>query len=90
MPEGDGSGRLDRIEAILQTLAERQLADHEENQAEHKRLLQWQVLTQKRIDRLLDSQEQHKQRMAHLDERIDKLVSAIRDLIDHIPPENLC
>ena len=85
MAEPNGTGRLDRIEAILQTLAERPLADHEENQAEHKRLMQWQVLTQERIDRLLDSQEQHKERMAHLDARVDKLVSAIGRLIENLP-----
>jgi hypothetical protein len=80
----NGSGRLDRIESILQELAERQRADHEEFTRDHQQLLKWQVLTQDRIDRLFDLTdrnaaqiERNSVQIGQLSDRIDKLVIAI-------------
>ena len=79
MPEPNGSGRLDRIEAILQRVAENQLAMQEHHDSEFKQLMTWQVLTQDRLDRM-------ERKFESLTERIDNLVSAIGELIQRLPP----
>lgn len=88
----NGSGRLDRIESILQELAERQRADHEEFTRDHQQLLKWQVLTQDRIDRLFDLTdrnaaqiERNSVQIGQLSDRIDKLVIAIGSLVERLP-----
>lgn len=88
----NGSGRLDRIESILQELAERQRADHEEFTRDHQQLLKWQVLTQDRIDRLFDLTdrnaaqiERNSAQIGQLSDRIDKLVIAIGSLVERLP-----
>ena len=88
----NGSGRLDRIESILQELAERQRADHEEFTRDHQQLLKWQVLTQDRIDRLFDLTdrnaaqiERNSVQIGQLSNRIDKLVIAIGSLVERLP-----
>ena len=88
MAEGNGSGRLDRIEAILEGLAERQREfaaiqerDHEEFKRDHKQLMTWQVLMQEKMERFADERKQ-------ADDRVDKLVSAIGELIRQGPRPN--
>ncbi len=81
----NGSGRLDRIESILQELAERQRADHEEFTRDHQQLLKWQVLTQDRIDRLFDLTDRNAAQIGQLSDRIDKLVIAIGSLVERLP-----
>ena len=92
MPEPNGSGRLDRIETLLDKLAERQRElserqrefqviqehDHEEFKRDHQQLMTWQTLTQDRIDRLFEISQAN-------EERVAKLVSAIGKLIDRMP-----
>jgi hypothetical protein len=88
----NGSGRLDRVERILQELAERQQTDHEqftENHEQfvrdHQQLLKWQVLTQDRIDRLFDLTDRNAAQIGQLSDRIDKLVIAIGSLVERLP-----
>jgi predicted transcriptional regulator len=99
MPE-NGSGRLDRIEVLLQQLAERQTEfheelrdlkavianDHERYDREMRQHLTWQVLTQEKMD-------SERKRLTELyettDKRIAELVSSIGELIARIPPQNL-
>jgi hypothetical protein len=89
MPEGNGSGRLDRIEALLESIIE-----HHER--EMKQLLTWQVLMQDKMDRWHDymraqermveaEREARKEADKALDARMDKLVSAIMQLVDRLP-----
>ncbi len=78
MPEANGSGRLDRIEAILQKVAENQLVVQEHHDHEFKQLMTWQVLTQDRLDRM-------ERKFESLTERMDKLVLAIGDLVQRLP-----
>ena len=100
MAETNGSGRLDRIEAILDKLAERQREfqiilenDHERFERENGQHLTWQVLTQEKMEKAQAEAAAERKRLdalsAETDKRIADLVSAIRDLIERIPPENL-
>ena len=93
MAEGNGSGRLDRIEAVLETVGKRldqislvQERDHEEFTRDHKQLMTWQVLMQ---DKMEKDREEQKAKNAALDARVDKLVSSIGELISRIPPAAL-
>ena len=70
----NGSGRLDRIEHILELVATNQLAMQEHHDEEFKKLMTWQVLTQGQIEKQTAAQ-------AALDARVDKLVTAIGELI---------
>lgn len=83
----NGSGRLDRIERILQDLAERQRTDHEEFTRDHQQLLKWQVLTQDRIDRLFELTDRNAVQIGQLSDRIDKLVVAIGSLVERLPTQ---
>jgi len=48
------------------------------------------MVVQSRIERLQsEALEESRARQKYLDDRVDKLVSAIGDLISRIPPENL-
>ena len=84
MPD-NGSGRLDRIEQILEELAERQRIDHEEFTRDHQQLMKWQVLTQDRIDRLFELTDRNASQIDRLSERIDKIVIAIGSLVERMP-----
>lgn len=92
MPETNGGGRLDRIEAILERTGQRLdeltekfhlMVDHHE--AEFKQLMTWQVLMQEKMDRFErerdDSRKRLDQMWANTDARIEKLVSAIGALV---------
>lgn len=96
MPEGNGTGRLDRIEANLERVAERlneltthfhEMVDHHEH--EFKQLLTWQVLMQDKIERMAATQAAEQRRLDALSEKTDKriadLVSAIGKSIDGLP-----
>ena len=93
MAEGNGSGRLDRIEAVLETVGKRldqislvQERDHEEFTCDHKQLMTWQVLMQ---DKMEKDREEQKAKNAALDARVDKLVSSIGELIGFLSGANL-
>ena len=137
MPE-NGSGRLDRIEAILERLAaaneDRQamwnaiVETHSSVESLRDSMIQTRISvedTRRSVEALRDSMtvlrisaeslveatrnsveeskalrkklDEHEQRMEQaqelrerrMDARIENLLSAIRDLIDRIPPENL-
>jgi hypothetical protein len=83
---GNGGERLDRIERLLENLAERQESDHEFVMSEIKSMLKWQVLTQGQIDEMVRSQKAEREASQVRDERVDKLVSAIGRLIERMPP----
>jgi hypothetical protein len=100
MPEPNGSGRLDRIEANLERASERinqltermnAMADHHD--AEFKQLLTWQVLMKDKMDRAQADAERERKRLDTLsaitDERIADLNSAIRGLIERLPGDSL-
>ena len=93
MPEGNGSGRLDRIETSLNQLTEKfhLMVDHHD--AEFKQMLTRQVLTRGKMEQLAATQAAEQKRLNTLSENTDKrvadLVGAVRDLIARIPPENL-
>ncbi len=93
MAETNGSGRLDRIEAILERLAEVQERDHEEFTRDHKQLMTWQVLMQDKMDKAEAARQKDREdaarESARLDARVDKLVSSIGELIARIPPASL-
>jgi hypothetical protein len=92
MAEGNGSGRLDRIEASLEATTTRLnqltekfhlMVDHHD--AEFKQLMTWQVLMQDRFEKQFAIQEAEQKRLNTLsetsDKRIGELVSAIGALI---------
>ena len=89
MAEPNGSGRLNRIEALLDKMADRldkvatmgylhdEVLSRLEANAEALDI---------KVDKLVESQ---KRQGEALDKRAGDLVGAIRDLIDRIPPESL-
>lgn len=85
MTEANGSGRLDRIEVLLDKLAERQKEfqiiqehDHERFNREMQQHLTWQVLTQEKMD----SERQRLDALSeNTDRRIAELAAAIGGLI---------
>ncbi len=84
--EGNGSGRLDRAEALLDKLAERISTTtwlHEE------RLLKIEA----NIEQMQEDEKAYRtaqrERDAAADARVDKLVSSIGNLISNIPPAAL-
>ena len=81
MAETNGSGRLDRIEAILEALAENQQAIQQQHNDDFKKVMTWQVLMQEKFERMAEKQERTDKRMAETDERIQALVSAIGEFI---------
>ena len=74
MAETNGSGRLDRIEVILQALAENQQAIQQQHDDDFKKLMTWQVLMQDKFERMAEKQQ-------ITDDRIQALVSAIGEFI---------
>ncbi len=93
MAADNGTGRLDRLEAILDKVGERldrlsliQDRDHEEFTRDHKQLMTWQVLMQDKMDRMASDQQAELLRLntlsAKTDERIAALVAAIGQLIE--------
>jgi hypothetical protein len=92
MAETNGGGRLDRIEAILERLAQAQERDHEEFTRDHaqftrdhKQLMTWQVLMQDKMDKFAAERDAERKRLDQLSEKTDiriaELVSAIGALI---------
>jgi hypothetical protein len=85
MPEENGTGRLDRIERILDALAVKLAAMNdqfdrmrEEHNRDYKQLMTAQVLMQDNLRILVENQK-------HFDQRVDKLVSAIGEFIRSRP-----
>ncbi len=85
MAETDGGGRLDRAEAILARLAITQEQDQERHKRDFKQLLNWRVLMQDQIEAARTEEQEYRReqrdRETRLDQRVDKLVSAIGELI---------
>lgn len=88
----NGNDRLDRIERILESVAERQdaltrqhEAEHEMVMAEIKALLKWQVVMQSQLDEVLGERRKDREASRLRDERVDKLVSAIGQFVSAIP-----
>lgn len=98
MPEGNGAGRLDRIEANLEEvtirlnrLAAAQELDHEEFKRDHQQLMTWQVLMQDKMDKFSADRNAERKRLDQLweqtDGRVADLVSSIGKLIERTPVE---
>ena len=85
MPETNGRGRLDRIEAILDRVAAHQLAMQEQHERDFKQLMTWQVLAQDRMDRVDHKFDAFLERVDGIAERIDKLVVGIGEVIQRLP-----
>ncbi|HEY3938059.1 MAG TPA: hypothetical protein VGL97_11545 [Bryobacteraceae bacterium] len=82
MAEGNGRGRLDRIEANLERATERineltenfhRMIDHHD--AEFKQMMTWQVLMQDKMDRQTAMQAAEQQRLNTLSENTDKRIA---------------
>lgn len=90
MPEENGFVTGDaRVDEALKRM-------HERNDARFKSIedaLLVQVMLEKRMGELMKDQADylasHETRLRSLDERVDKLVTSIGELIRRIPPENL-
>jgi hypothetical protein len=86
MPEGNGSGRIDRIEALLEKMAERTTTNawlHEQ------RLLK----IEENLEQMQDEEKAYRtaqrERDAAADARFDKIVLFIGELISRISPTAL-
>jgi hypothetical protein len=80
LPEANGTGRLDRIEAALETAGHRinelterfnAMVDHHDH--EFKQLLTWQVLMQEKMDRCDRNWEREQEEAARERNRLDAL-----------------
>ncbi len=78
MPEGNGTGRLDRIEAVLDKVGDRL-----------DKLATSHYLHDERLSRIEADIEGLLRVQKQADQRVGDLVGAIRDLIGRIPAENL-
>jgi len=76
----NGSGRLDRIERVLELLVNNQLAIQEQHDQDFKKLMTWQVLMQDKFEKLSAKVDRQAELQAGLIERIDKLVIAIGEI----------
>jgi len=96
MAETNGTGRLERIEANLETTTQRLnqltekfhlMVDHHD--AEFKTMMTWQVLMQDRFEKQVAAQQVEQARLNQLSEQTDKrmadLVGAIGSLIASRP-----
>ena len=91
MADKNGSGPLDRIEALLRNVAERQREfhlvqehDHEESKRDHKPLMTCQVLMQEKMDRwdghwerMQATQQAEQKRLDTLSETTDKRIGQL-------------
>jgi hypothetical protein len=93
MAEGNGSGRLDRIEASLEATTTRLnqltekfhlMVDHHD--AEFKQLMTWQVLMQDRFEKQFAIQEAEQKRLNTLSETSDKHIGELVSAIRHTDP----
>lgn len=78
---GHGTSRLDRIERIMEFLAEDHLKFREEHvkfREEHNHLLAAQILLTDRMDRLAEAQK-------HTDESLNTLILTVDDLFRRRP-----
>ncbi len=73
MAEGNGIGRLDRIEALLDKLADRQREfqiiqehDHEDFKRDDAQSMKWQVLMQDNTDRFSADRDRERERLDQL------------------------
>jgi hypothetical protein len=96
MPEDNGTGRLDRIERILDAIAVKLAATNndfdrmrEEHDRDYKQLMTAQVLMQDNLRILTENTQEHlriqTENQKHFDQRVDKLVSAIGEFIRSRP-----
>ena len=83
----NGSGRLNRIERVLELLVNNQLAIQEQHDQHFKKLMTWQVLMQDKfesltikVDSITGKLDRQAELQAGLIERIDKLVIAIGEI----------
>ncbi len=85
MPEGNGTGRLDRVERLVESLALVFDRMREEHDRDYKQLMTAQVLMQDNLriltEKMQDSVSIQAENQKYLDQRVDKLVSAIGEFI---------
>ncbi|MDQ6678659.1 MAG: hypothetical protein M3Z09_15365 [Acidobacteriota bacterium] len=82
MEAGNGAGdpsssRLDRIEAIMDTMA----ADHEQFRQEHKMLLRAQVIMQNTMERIAEKHERLAEAQRNSEEKLNVLLATVDDWI---------
>ena len=96
MPDENGTGRLDRIERILDAVTVSLAATNdgftrmrEEHDRDFKQLMTAQVLMQDNLrimaEKMQDNQKIQVENQKQFDQRVDKLVSAIGEFIRHAP-----
>ncbi|MFN0171868.1 MAG: hypothetical protein ACKV22_36100 [Bryobacteraceae bacterium] len=74
---GNSPGRLDRIEAIIEALANRQALIEDE----FSRLLKAQVVTVDTVQQLAKEIGELREAQKHTDERMNALISVVDDLV---------
>ena len=96
MAEGNGTGRLDRIEALLEIVGERlnklgerqsafqvtQERDHDEFARDHKQLMTWQVLMQDKMEKFDAERAVERKRLDTLWENTDKRIADLVGAIE--------
>jgi hypothetical protein len=93
MAEGNGSGRIERIEALLEKMAERieKMAERTTTNAwlHEQRLLK----IEENLEQMQDEEKAYRiaqrERDAAADARVDRIVTSIGELISRIPPAAL-
>lgn len=96
MPDGNGTGRLDRIERILDAVAVKLAATNdqfdrmrEEHDRDYKQLMTAQVLMQDNLRILTEKMQENlriqTENQKYFDERVDKLVSVIGEFVRSRP-----
>jgi hypothetical protein len=85
VPEPNGSGRLDRVDAILENLAERQEKLFTTQYLHDERMTRVETLHEENEQRWKEWRKEQYERDRILDGRIDSLVSAIGKLIERMP-----
>lgn len=87
MPETNGNrdARLDRIERALELIID----DHERFRADLRQLLTAQVLQKDALERHDKELQLLRDSVRETNQSVTGMVSAIRQLLDRIPPENL-
>jgi vacuolar-type H+-ATPase subunit I/STV1 len=85
MAEGNGSGRLDRIEAILDKMGERLDQVATMGYLHDERLSRIEAAIEQMQGAEAEYRNEQREREKRIDERIGTLVSSIGELIGHLP-----
>lgn len=85
MADGNGGGRLDRIVALLASAAEKIDKVATMGYLHDERLSKLEANLEQMQEEEAAYRRERREREKHMDARVDKLVSAIGELIQHLP-----